>query len=1034
MSSSLQIQFLGIEEGSDPKNLPPGTLLRADNCQMDKSRRLIKRGGIDEVVKTALSGADVAAGERLLTTGEDTALSDGATVHAYVADLAKWQKIDRAPNWRTTRRGLADSTRSVDAIDTAISGTMLVSAYTTSVAGWLYYQVDDLDTGAAIVPPTLLASTAVTCPRVLIEGTNAYLLAAAAGSIELWTLDLTTLSAPVSPGSLITTSRTVPSMMDAVIATPTGDVATLYVAYEKQSGTDRTTIASFTLSTLASITEVTYPGTSVAAICIAFGEASQDVLLIYALSGVAKMVTTTSALVAVTGPTSVLAATAAYVFIAEDDATNALVGWQFPRTNVTEEFTTGLFSIAAAATVTTSVRTTYGLYSPSKPWRTSGRWYCTALAFAHALPAASDDATPAPSSVVVEIETADSSMTIQDCPHIHTATLENRTGWGPPQAGYLTKPSLDEDGNVYVPEPYRNREPMHWYTVVPVGWNLYKLELNAADTSRGAIVGPGSLCAAGAPFWFDGASAMPFGFVHPPCILSITSSNTASGALPSTGTFSYVATYAWRDANGVLHRSVPSPPKVGTVAGGSDDTLTVRVHTTSLSGRQKTLTTTQSANPVFVELWRTTNGATGNHYRLSLEPLYQILANDPRAAYVDLVDTKADGNIGAGTNTTRLDAQEQLYTDLGELANVPPPSLVTVTTHKGRLVGIGPDLRTVWFSKDSTQDPTIAPGFNEELTVAFAEDKTGLLSLDASLAVFGEDGIDIIEGIGPDASGDGSPWETHAVQTDAGCINPRSLVSFPGGAIFESRTGLYLLDRGLNVSWIGRSVDDTLSTYPNITSGVLVAEQTEVRWTCDDGETGIVLAYDYLEKIWFVRKYADTADTLSASVRFVDAALIGGVYTLLTAGGQVYRETTAHRRDVTTYVERDVLLAPISAQPGRAGWSNSNLAWSRVKDLVLMGTSVTDHDLEVSFAHDYSTTFSQVKTFRAGSDVTTVGPLEKGRVTCVRQKCQAVQIRIRDLAPTAYDMTTGEGPIFESLSLRVGSISGPARTSAGQEG
>jgi hypothetical protein len=258
------------------------------------------------------------------------------------------------------------------------------------------------------------------------------------------------------------------------------------------------------------------------------------------------------------------------------------------------------------------------------------------------------------------------------------------------------------------------------------------------------------------------------------------------------------------------------------------------------------------------------------------------------------------------------------------------------------------------------------------------------------------------------------------------------------GCVFESRRGLELLDRGLSVTWLGKGAADTLALYPTITSAVLVAEQHELRFTCDDGSTGIVLAYDYHERIWFTRKYTDASDTLAASIKFVDAALINGVYTMVTAGGQVYRETTASSLDGgNTYVSTDVLLAHIHAQPGRSGWSNDNLAWSRVKDLTVMGTSVAPHDLAISFAMNYANSYGQTHTFLANASgtPTAIGPLEKARVTCAVQKCQSIQIRIRDRTPTGGTIAnTSAGPILESLSLRVASQGGPAKTSAGQQG
>ncbi len=301
MSSALQIQFLGIEEGSDPKSLPPGTLLRADNCAMDKTRRLCKRAGTDGLVKTHVDATTIDAGVRLLTSGTDTAMTDGEEAHSYVDDMGHWVKFDRPPAIGATCRGLANSTRSIDAIDTAIYGNLLFSLYIVSVTGAIYYQVDDLSTGAPVVAATLLTSTASTCPRVLISGTVVYFFASIAGIVEFWQTSATNLTAGAA-GSLVTSARTVPTMFDVVIGTPTAGVPTLYLAYEEQSGTNRTKIASFTLNAIGVaptfITSIAYLGTGVVSICLAFAPLSQRILLFYAVS-TSKLATTTTALAAV---------------------------------------------------------------------------------------------------------------------------------------------------------------------------------------------------------------------------------------------------------------------------------------------------------------------------------------------------------------------------------------------------------------------------------------------------------------------------------------------------------------------------------------------------------------------------------------------------------------------------------------------------------------------------------------------------------------------------------------------------------------
>ncbi len=1056
MTAKLQIGFRGVNEGDDPKDLPPGTLLRAENVQMDKSHRLVKRRGTTGLVKTALTGSNPATGKRLLTNGTDTAITDGDTVWTYVEPLAKWNPIDRIPSWGATKRGLIDSTRSVTSVDTGISGDMLVVLYSTATGG-IYVQVDDLSTGAPILTPQLVYNSVGKYPRVLINGTTALLLFSGPAVIKCYQLNLTTFALDAGT-TLETDSTAAAAPFDATLGTPTAGVPTLYIAYELDTGTDRLKIASFTASTLAAITSVVPVSGDftqfLTAVCVAFGVSAQKVTVAYSATTATngtRAVSYTTALGSVVGPVTIDAIPSYSVFVAEDDATNVLVGWGradsvggSPQI-AAERVTTALYSVAALAQVTTSRRVSFHLRNTSKPWKsTLGRWYMSALAFPHDFYNALSLGlfrTALPSSVLVEIETASSLTGNQDATHPHVATLESQTSWHASTDGSFFTPltqqraSADSSGVMWLVSPYRNRDPLSLTDALPLGWSLFRLSVGEGDQFRSTPLGAGSLVAGAAPVWLDGASTMPYGFVHAPQIISITE---AGGGQPiANGNYSYVATYAWRDANGVLHRSIPSPPRAASVANSGTSTITIA--TTSVSPKLRTLTASTSANPVLVELWRTTVGATGSHYKLTLEPLYQVGVNDARAGTIAVTDTKADADIGGGIfGLIPLNTQQQLYTDVGELDNVQPPSFVTVTTHRGRLVGLGPDLRTVWLSKDSTLDATLAPGFNEALTLAFAHDKTALASLDTVLVVFGQDNIDVVQGDGPDDRGDQNTWQIQPVQTDVGCVNPRSVVTFPMGVMFESRKGIEVIDRGLGISWIGVTIDDTLSTYPYITSAVLVAEQHEVRFTCDDGESlGAILAYDYLEKVWFTRIYTDASDTDAASVRFADAAMIDGVYTLLTVGGQVYRESATSSLDGgDTYVETDILLAPISAQPGRAGWSNDNLSWQRVKDLTLMGTSTADHDLEVSFARDYANTFEQTHTFVANSDVTTPGPLEKARVTVAVQKCQAIQIRIRDLEPTGNVAISNSsaGPILESLALRIGAIDGPAKTTAGQQG
>jgi hypothetical protein len=498
--------------------------------------------------------------------------------------------------------------------------------------------------------------------------------------------------------------------------------------------------------------------------------------------------------------------------------------------------------------------------------------------------------------------------------------------------------------------------------------------------------------------------------------------NVGAGSM-AAGTYQYASCFVRVGADGVLQRSALSTIQTATAA--LNDSVTLTFDTASLSGKlNETTGYTNSACPVFIEIYRTTVGGSVL-YRLTRAPLYNLGLNVPTSGTVDVTDTRNDSDIGGAAD---LDAQPVVYTDT-ELDDEPPPACTTGTVHRNRFVLIASDEYTLAFSKDASEDLTLAPGFNTALTLTFSTRKKAVASLDEKLVVFGEHDIDIVHGDGPDSNGDNNTWQVSRLQTDVGCVNPRSVVVTPMGVVFESERGLELLDRGLNVTPIGTAVEDTLEDYPTITSAVLVADESEVRFTCTGtGEllgTGVVIAWDYYNKFWCVRRYYDSAEEAN-STAFVDAAVIDGAYTMLTSTGRVHREDkTTHLDDGATYVERDVQLAAVSpAGPN---------AWCRYKRWNILGTNVTNHDLKVSVATDYSASWAQTNTFAAQTTPTTIGPLQQVRITPALQKATAQRIRIQDLTPTTGTVGDGDGPIWEAVTLEYDAKSKTARTSAAEQ-
>lgn len=1049
----MQVQFLGVDEGADPKALPPGTLLRAENCAMDKHRRLVKRDGTLGLAKTRFDSGSVSAGTRMLPyPGGDIGICDGATAFTRNAlATPTWAPLPfPVTPFALETRPIATAARGIDYVDQVVSGNLLFVVYQTTTAGSgvasnppvLFFRVDNLATGRTVSGPTKIDwSASYQRPRIVLGASKAIIVWHAPNRIYACTVSLTTFAM----GATVTLANDSPTstVYDAAIGTSSaGEV--LYIVYVLAAGAARVQVRSFTTTALAADQSLTVAssGTGADSCDIAFLPLANKVAVVWSSSSINYVLATilTVDLVSSTGATQVTLGAANrsdYCFIAEDSATHCVIGWQNRSTSYPEGIvTTGKVDIATLTLALLTTRSTFRLYAPSKPWKINSRWFFAATVLT-VKDGTTTEGIPSASVVVCEIEFSDGVSGGYAFPHVHVATLENLTGWlQRTSPSHITKPATA--GSVCrIPASYRLREPANDGQIgsIPIGWNLHKLTTYVTvgdlvdendDLLRAAPIGQGLLLAGASTMWADGVTVMPYGFQHAPKIHSVTAV-TGGGLL--AGTYSYIAVYAWTDALGVKHRSAPSPAMTGATT-GADLTLEVLVCTASLSSKQRSgLTGIGVASPVTIELYRTTIGGTSSHYKL----IETDGINDPVSSTITLTDALPDSDVSS-SGTVTLASQEQLYTELGELANIPPPASVTATTHRGRLWVLDSTRRTAWASKVQAEDSLIAPGFNVALSLGFDSDKYAFGSLDDKLVVFGANDIDVVYGRGPDATGQNNDWQVQRVQTDVGCSYPRSVVTCPKGVAFLSSRGIELLDRGLNITWVGRAIQTTLASYPTITSAVLVPEHEEIRFTCQDSSgvsgNGIILAYDYVAEMWFTRPYTDGATTYQT---FVDAALVDGVYTMLTDGGKVYQEDATYSLDdwavTASWVPIDVILAPVAP----AG----NLAWHRVKDVTIMGTSVTNHDLKVSVARDYATSYEQDNTFLAGSTATTIGPLEKCRVTMQNQKCQAIQIRIQDTTPTSpgtYPVSTGDGPILESVAFRVSVRPGVAKTASGQRG
>ncbi len=1020
----IQLPFLaGIDEGTDPKQLPPGTLLVAENVRQDKQKRVRKRYGIDARSADDVSSATNIDAKRAIHNGAALMVADSTRLA--VATGSAWKGTDRMPPLASVFTPVADTTRTTTQATTHIPSllpNLRVTVYSTGLTGYsapangaLYVMVEDHTTGAILMPPALVDSSAK-YPRLFGDGTSGLVYVCyvtAAGALKAAPLNVGTFSL----GAAVTLKAGV-SIWDGVLLDGN---ATICFAAVTATGVhiERGAIATGVM------THSVNPAGAATYTAIAIDVGVSVVNVVYSEDLPQTYMTTRNVadLTAIAAPFGLVGAIAQAIAVKDLGTGFALVALTTIDPTLFYLKTVSFMVDQATIDITLSqgYETTFHISVVSRIFTIDSRYFMAAtVAVVPPAIAVSNDTDVSPhSAVIVELQPSLATPTTKP-PHRRAGTLEARTS--ALQLNVVTQAPSDADGLVHLAVARKQREPARGTEALPLSAVIHRIEIFGEDWGASAPVGPSSLLAASAPFWNDGASAYPYGFAHEPDIVDWSVGAGGSGSM-AAGTYLYAFVYEWRDARGVLHRSAPSA--VVTVTGvNATGSVALRVACTSIDAKQS-LTTgfgSSSASPVRLVPYRSEVGGS-ILFRLTHEPSFNVTHNDPTAATVVITDTRADASITGTTPTIALNTRPQLYT-ANELAEINPGAATTGTVHGNRAWLLSGDRRTLQFSKRLEEEAGLAPGFNEEFVLLFTSDKYWLASLDDKL-IAGGDHIDAVYGQGPASDGTGIDWNVQRVHSDASCATPKSVAVIPPGLVFRSPRGFELLDRGLNVTYIGTPVEDTLALYPVVTSAVVVPDEQEVRFTCtnEDGDEGVVIVLNYGYRAWYVRKYFRTGSSFDRP--FANAALVDGTYYLVGADGLVYQETTDDFRDGTTFVSMRVAVPVYPVGP---------VGWHRLRAVQVIGDSQSHHKLTIEASRDFASSAEQTKTFEDGEDVTDIGPLEQARMPLKHQKRQAAVITIFDAAPDTEAVGTGEGPILSALGVYFEPKEGPAKLAAGKKG
>lgn len=323
-----------------------------------------------------------------------------------------------------------------------------------------------------------------------------------------------------------------------------------------------------------------------------------------------------------------------------------------------------------------------------------------------------------------------------------------------------------------------------------LGIDLLTLTFNPA-TSNGREYAGSLYVTGGVLGAFDGSVFAEDGFhVYPE---APTVNQTGGGSMTALAEYEVCQVYRYTDNNGQLRRSNPSEPTIVTLTGGNQ----------SLSIVGKTLKLTGRPGMVAIETYITTPNES------SLFFLIDVSAN---------VETADTHTITYGQADVATASGEELYTTGGVIGNGPPPSTLAIALFNGRLAVVSPDDPTLVRISMPLVDghgPTFDIDGESSVRVDDSHGNiVGLGAMDDKLLIFKADAVYMINGTGPDATGNGTWGVPQFVCIGTGCTNPRSICEVPDGVMFQStstKSGTYLINRGLALGYIGAPVQAYLA-------------------------------------------------------------------------------------------------------------------------------------------------------------------------------------------------------------------------------
>lgn len=999
----------GLAEEADPKALPSSRLETLENGVFDKIGRISKRHGFTSLSTTvAGSSSDIDDGQALLTYGDELLAADPDTLYSYDAVSARWVDKGTLVSCHVTSRGVAGpmaTTGGAAAADGATHTGSGLQAFAWEEFPFsgdpaIRYAIIDSATGATVVASTEIVASGIK-PRVVVFG-NTFLFSwinRTDTRLYFATLPVGNPTATISGTAVTTATSDTNGLLTnyaydlAVITTQGGPF--IYLAYRSRAAVETLVLRRYNVNTPTVLAaEATFPDEKATCLGIFGHPYDRGVVVVYYTGTGVMFRNQPEALVNASNATL---PPLAFGVVESIPDVIAVTGVATSSTAISMKF---FYTDKNGGTVTKYRTRTAGVSGYSYrisllgimlgiPWSeitaAPAAWLrsvsLSGKAFAYGgrayVPCGHSSETqstyfladenakivarvlPALSGVEFNASVANTMLMLPSPAQVDATTW--RLSW-------LSSPDPNDDD---FPQPA--------CSVVAVDFDLFE----PAQSYRRAELG-GNLHVGGGLLWaYDGQTLAEHGFLLYPEGVSVPNAG-------STYNYQYAVCYEWRDARGVVHRSAPSVAaaegRAAVISGGS--TVAVTIPTLRVTNRTGT--------SIGCYVYRTENNGSIFYRAGSVQ-------NSTTADAVTFTDTTTDAV---------LITRPQLYTTGGVLENIAPPPVSGLAVHRNRIFALDSTTPlSVWPSKVTETSAPVE--FSDALAFAVdprGGDITAIAGLDETLVVFKRAAVMYVSGEGPDDTGRQDSWSDAKVASlDVGCVNPRSVVAVPQGLMFQGAKGIYLLDRGLNVSFVGAAVEDSLAGQ-TVTSGALLEEENQVRFTLGNRKA---LVFDYGRGQWSV----------FTGVAAVDSAIWRGSHVYIRADGNVLEEGSGFADDGS-----HVALKLVTAWLQLADLQG----FQRVYRALILGEYKSAHRLVVRVATDFNPAASQEKTITPdavatyGADATYGSgtpyggefPLYQWRVNITKRRSQALRLEIEDAPPASG--SPGESMNLSGLTLVVG--------------